>query len=179
MLQCAYLQTGWWKKHLAHARGENKAAPYHISALYVVDLDVLRAPHYEKEMNRELIGKAPLQFEDLGKPHNGTLSTVTPADLLRQAYHMMTADPQSLSNLDQDLPNHLQARLPIHSLPQEWLWCESWCSDASKKAAKTIDLCNNPRHKEPKLDMAKRVIAGPLFQESWVELGEEARACCD
>lgn len=60
--------------------------------------------------------------------------------------------------------------IPIFSLPIEWLWCESWCSDASKASAKTIDLCNNPLHKEPKLDMARRVIAGDLFQESWVEL---------
>jgi UDP-glucose:glycoprotein glucosyltransferase len=53
------------------------------------------------------------------------------------------------------------------------LWCESWCSDESKSASKTIDLCNNPRFKEPKLDMAKRVISGPLFPESWVELDAE------
>lgn len=31
-------------------------------------------------------------------------------------------------------------QVPIKSLPQEWLWCETWCDDASKKAAKTIDL---------------------------------------
>lgn len=36
-------------------------------------------------------------------------------------------------------------QVPIFSLPQEWLWCESWCSDASKAEAKTIDLCNNPQ----------------------------------
>ena len=28
----------------------------------------------------------------------------------------------------------------IKSLPQEWLWCETWCSDYEKKTAKTIDL---------------------------------------
>jgi len=28
----------------------------------------------------------------------------------------------------------------IKSLPQEWLWCETWCSDAEKARAKTIDL---------------------------------------
>jgi UDP-glucose:glycoprotein glucosyltransferase len=66
--------------------------------------------------------------------------------------------------------------VPIHSLPQEWLWCESWCSDKTKETAKTIDLCNNPRYKEPKLDMAKRVISGELFPESWVELDEEIKA---
>lgn len=30
--------------------------------------------------------------------------------------------------------------VPIFSLPQEWLWCETWCSDESLKTAKTIDL---------------------------------------
>lgn len=47
--------------------------------------------------------------------------------------------------------------MPIHSLPEEWLWCESWCGNASKAAAQTIDLCNNPLTKEPKLDQAKRI----------------------
>jgi UDP-glucose:glycoprotein glucosyltransferase len=79
-------------------------------------------------------------------------------DRLRQNYHQLSADPNSLSNLDQDLPNHMQSMLPIHSLPQEWLWCETWCSDASLKDAKTIDLCNNPQTKEPKLDRARRQV---------------------
>lgn len=69
-----------------------------------------------------------------------------------------------------------QTHIPIFSLPQEWLWCESWCSDASKGASKTIDLCNNPRYKEPKLDMARRVINGSLFPETWDELDAVANA---
>jgi len=48
--------------------------------------------------------------------------------------------------------------LPIHSLPQEWLWCETWCSDADLENAKTIDLCNNPMTKEPKLERARRQV---------------------
>jgi hypothetical protein len=46
--------------------------------------------------------------------------------------------------------------VPIHSLPQEWLWCETWCDDESKPKAKTIDLCNNPETKTPKLVRARR-----------------------
>ena len=38
---------------------------------------------------------------------------------------------------------------------------------------------SNQQHKEPKLDMAKRVISGPLFEESWVELDAEVRASED
>ena len=43
-------------------------------------------------------------------------------------------------------------------MPQEWLWCATWCSDESKKRAKTIDLCNNPLTKEPKLEAAVRLV---------------------
>lgn len=126
-----FWRGGFWEQHL---RGK----PYHISALYVVDLAKFR---------KDLVG-----------------------DNLRATYQQLSADPNSLANLDQDLPNYAQHQVPIFSLPQEWLWCESWCSDDTKAAAKTIDLCNNPLHKEPKLNMAKRIISGPLFEESWVEL---------
>lgn len=132
-----FWREGYWKDHLA-------GKPYHISALYVVDLLHFR---------RAAVG-----------------------DNLRSIYDTLSRDPASLSNLDQDLPNYAQNIIPIHSLPQEWLWCESWCSDDSKAAAKTIDLCNNPRYKEPKLDMAKRVINGSLFPESWEALDEEVAA---
>ena len=30
--------------------------------------------------------------------------------------------------------------VPIKSLPQDWLWCETWCSMETKPSAKTIDL---------------------------------------
>ncbi|KAI1483752.1 glycosyltransferase family 24 protein [Daldinia eschscholtzii] len=114
-----FWKQGYWKNYL---RGN----PYHISALYVVDLR---------------------RFRQLAA-----------GDRLRQHYHQLSADPNSLSNLDQDLPNHMQFVIPIHSLPQEWLWCETWCSDESQKEARTIDLCNNPQTKEPKLDRARRQV---------------------
>ena len=50
---------------------------------------------------------------------------------------------------------------------QEWLWCETWCGNATKKHAKTIDLCNNPLTKEPKLEGARRIV------EEWPGLDEE------
>lgn len=131
-----FWRQGYWKDHL---RGK----PYHISALYVVDLALFRQ--------------------------------TAAGDVLRAVYSQLSADPNSLANLDQDLPNYAQHQIPIFSLPQEWLWCESWCSDETKERAKTIDLCNNPKHKEPKLDMAKRVIDGELFNESWLELDAEIR----
>lgn len=40
----------------------------------------------------------------------------------------------------QDLPNYAQHQVPIFSLPQEWLWCETWCSMDGLAQAKTIDL---------------------------------------
>ena len=132
-----FWRSGYWKDHL---RGK----PYHISALYVVDLDVFR---------RRGVG-----------------------DQLRMVYDQLSRDPGSLSNLDQDLPNYAQPQIPIFSLPQDWLWCESWCSDGSKATAKTIDLCNHPATKENKLSMAQRIVDGPLFPESWVELDGEVKA---
>ncbi|CAK7208449.1 killer toxin resistant protein [Sporothrix bragantina] len=114
-----FWKQGYWSNYL---RGQ----PYHISALYVVDLR---------------------RFRELAA-----------GDRLRQTYHTLSADPQSLANLDQDLPNHMQFQIPIFSLPQDWLWCETWCSDEALTTAKTIDLCNNPQTKEPKLDRARRQV---------------------
>lgn len=79
-------------------------------------------------------------------------------DRLRQHYQKLLSDSSSLANLDQDLPNNMQVLLPIKSLPQEWLWCETWCSEAGKARAKAIDLCNDPVTTEDKLTRAKRVI---------------------
>ncbi|ESN93209.1 hypothetical protein HELRODRAFT_89139, partial [Helobdella robusta] len=58
----------------------------------------------------------------------------------------------------QDLPNNMIHQVAIKSLPQEWLWCVTWCSNEEKSKAKTIDLCNNPKTKEPKLEAAMRIV---------------------
>lgn len=63
------------------------------------------------------------------------------------------------SNGGHDVHSGFDLQVPIKSLPQEWLWCETWCDEESKKVAKTIDLCNNPKTKEPKLTAARRIIA--------------------
>uniref|UniRef100_G3P6S0 UDP-glucose ceramide glucosyltransferase-like 1 n=1 Tax=Gasterosteus aculeatus aculeatus TaxID=481459 RepID=G3P6S0_GASAC len=84
---------------------------------------------------------------------------IAAGDRLRGQYQGLSQDPNSLSNLDQDLPNNMIHQVPIKSLPQEWLWCETWCDDSTKKSAKTIDLCNNPMTKEPKLNAAVRIVA--------------------
>ncbi|CAJ1415192.1 unnamed protein product [Effrenium voratum] len=80
-------------------------------------------------------------------------------ETLRGVYNQLSRDPNSLANLDQDLPNFAQHQVPIFTLPTEWLWCETWCSQETKKQAKTIDLCQNPLTKEPKIVMAKRIIS--------------------
>ncbi|KAI0948225.1 hypothetical protein AcW1_009797 [Taiwanofungus camphoratus] len=89
-----FWKTGYWKEFL-------RGLPYHISALYVVDL---------------------VRFRQLAA-----------GDILRGHYQQLSADPDSLANLDQDLPNNLQREVPIFSLPEDWLWCETWCQ-----------LCNLP-----------------------------------
>ncbi|NWX88404.1 UGGG2 glucosyltransferase, partial [Nothoprocta ornata] len=94
---------------------------------------------------------------------------IAAGDRLRGQYQALSQDPNSLSNLDQDLPNNMIHQVAIKSLPQEWLWCETWCDDESKKKAKTIDLCNNPQTKEPKLQAAARIVP------EWVEYDAEIR----
>ncbi|EHB15938.1 UDP-glucose:glycoprotein glucosyltransferase 1 [Heterocephalus glaber] len=93
---------------------------------------------------------------------------IAAGDRLRGQYQGLSQDPNSLSNLDQDLPNNMIHQVPIKSLPQEWLWCETWCDDTSKKRAKTIDLCNNPMTKEPKLEAAVRIV--PEWQDYDLEI---------
>ncbi|XP_038615183.1 UDP-glucose:glycoprotein glucosyltransferase 2 [Tachyglossus aculeatus] len=93
---------------------------------------------------------------------------IAAGDRLRGQYQALSQDPNSLSNLDQDLPNNMIHQVAIKSLPQEWLWCETWCDDESKKQAKTIDLCNNPQTKEPKLEAAARIV--PEWSEYDTEL---------
>ncbi|KAH1001727.1 hypothetical protein HUJ04_005706 [Dendroctonus ponderosae] len=83
---------------------------------------------------------------------------IAAGDRLRGQYQALSQDPNSLSNLDQDLPNNMIHQVAIKSLPAEWLWCETWCDDASKAKAKTIDLCNNPLTKEAKLSAAMRIL---------------------
>lgn len=129
-----FWEQGFWKDHL---RGK----PYHISAIFLVDLRRFRA--------------------------------MFAGDQYRSTYASLEGDPNSLQNLDQDLPNYLQSSVPIFSLPEEWLWCETWCSEKSKSKAKTIDLCNNPRTKMPKLENAKMVIPG------WEELDNKLQSLSD
>ncbi|KAL4079421.1 glycosyltransferase family 24 protein [Scleroderma citrinum] len=113
-----FWKTGYWRDFLA-------GRPYHISALYVVDL---------------------VRFRQMAA-----------GDILRGQYQMLSADPNSLANLDQDLPNNLQREVPIYSLHEDWLWCETWCSQDRLHRAKTIDLCQNPLTKEPKLSRARKI----------------------
>ncbi|KAJ3281857.1 UDP-glucose:glycoprotein glucosyltransferase 2 [Borealophlyctis nickersoniae] len=121
-----FWKQGYWQNHLS-------GRPYHISALYVVDLTRFRQ--------------------------------MAAGDRLRQQYQMLSADPNSLANLDQDLPNNMMHQIPIFSLPQE--------CDESLKKAKTIDLCNNPLTKEPKLERAKRIL--PEWEGLDKEVDEVAR----
>jgi len=126
-----FWNVGYWRSHLG-------GRPYHISAIYVVDLDRFRR--------------------------------LAAGDRLRGQYQGLSQDPNSLSNLDQDLPNNMIHQVPIRSLPQEWLWCETWCDDESKSRAKAIDLCNNPLTKEPKLQSAVRIV------KEWTDLDNEVRS---
>ncbi|KAF4586958.1 hypothetical protein EYR40_010976 [Pleurotus pulmonarius] len=128
-----FWKTGYWKEFL-------QGRPYHISALYVVDL---------------------VRFRQIAA-----------GDMLRGQYQQLSADPNSLANLDQDLPNNLQREVPIFSLHEDWLWCETWCSKDRLHKAKTIDLCQNPLTKEPKLSRARQI---PEWEEYDAEISRFAQ----
>ena len=132
MEEYRFWNDGYWRDIL-------NGKKYHISAMFVVDLERFR---------RRKTG-----------------------DLIRKAYTDLYNDKLSLANLDQDLPNLLQTKgAEIFSLPQEWLWCGSWCSDQTMEKAKTIDLCNNPRTKESKIEYAKKTMP------DWIKLDKEINA---
>ncbi|GFY94719.1 similar to EMS-MUTAGENIZED BRI1 SUPPRESSOR 1 [Actinidia rufa] len=108
-----FWRQGFWSEHL-------RGRPYHISALYVVDL---------------------VKFRETAAGDN-----------LRVFYENLSKDPNSLSNLDQ---NGYGVSLGVE-MPQN-------------PRQKTIDLCNNPMTKEPKLQGARRIVS------EWAGLDFEAR----
>lgn len=94
---------------------------------------------------------------------------IAAGDRLRGQYQALSQDPNSLSNLDQDLPNNMIHQVQLKSLPPEWLYCATWCSPEDIKQAKVIDLCNNPQTKEAKLTAALRIAP------EWPELDQEIK----
>ncbi|KAI0042052.1 glycosyltransferase family 24 protein [Auriscalpium vulgare] len=143
-----FWKTGYWADFL-------RGRPYHISALYVVDL---------------------VRFRQMAA-----------GDILRSQYQQLSADPNSLANLDQGkcdttcihtsyLPNNLQGHIPIYSLHEDWLWCETWCTKDRLNRAKTIDLCQNPLTKEPKLSRARQIPEWEVYDS---EIAGFARRLAD
>ncbi|KAF8164188.1 UDP-glucose:glycoprotein glucosyltransferase-domain-containing protein [Mycena galopus ATCC 62051] len=126
----------------------------------LVDLDLHGAPYGYTPMgddNTDMEGFRALYVIDLVRFRK---------DILRGSYQQLSADPGSLANLDQDLPNNLQREF---SLPEDWLWVSS---KERLHRAKTIDLCQNPLTKEPKLVRARQI---PEWEEYDSEISRFAR----
>ncbi|KAG8912650.1 GABA/polyamine transporter [Tulasnella sp. 417] len=70
----------------------------------------------------------------------------------------------------------MQAEVPIFSLHEDWLWCETWCSKDRLHRAKTIDLCQNPKTKEPKLSRARQI---PEWEKYDSEIATFAKKLAD
>ncbi|KAK3256037.1 hypothetical protein CYMTET_34808, partial [Cymbomonas tetramitiformis] len=140
-----FWKQGFWKDHL-------RGRPYHISALYVVDLDRFRQTAAgDPDCRGALSGVVPSVLDCLTLPQ-GPVPSASPlgplylpgwqscqplavtadsssactrlrlhpprGDQLRVVYDNLSKDPNSLANLDQDLPNYAQHQVPIFSLPQ-------------------------------------------------------------
>jgi len=102
-----FWQAGFWKGAL----GER---PYHISALFVVDLARFRS---QAAIHRWMVGSRRegrtegdewIEARETQPSIFDLLWYQAAGDTYRATYHALTADPSSLSNLDQDLPNYLQ-----------------------------------------------------------------------
>ena len=119
---------GYWKGHLG-------GRPYHISALFVVDLELFRAANF--------------------------------GDMYRDTYNALTADPNSLSNLDQDLPNYLQAAAPIHCCPRRGSGARRGAPSRRRRRRGDRPV-RQPLTKEPKLDQAQRIGGA-----RWAEIDAE------
>ena len=87
-------------------------------------------------------------------------------DWLRIMYQQLTADRSALAHLDQDLVNFVQERVPIFTLPQDWVWNQAWCSNQTFSRAKTIDLATDPVTNETGFQLARQL-------PDWVEIDSE------
>ena len=144
-------------------------APYAYTPFCNSNKDVEGYRFWRKGWWSEFLAGKPYYISALYVVDLKRFRAVAAGDRLRGQYQSLSSDPNSLANLDQDLPNHMQHEIPIFTLPQDWLWCETWCSRESLSTAKTIDLCNNPMTKEPKLTMATRIV------REWPEYDNEIK----
>ncbi|KAJ8357028.1 hypothetical protein SKAU_G00198220, partial [Synaphobranchus kaupii] len=93
---------------------------------------------------------------------------IAAGDRLRGQYQGLSQDPNSLSNLDQgpgDVLIELRGRFPPCCPGSRGIIV----TVSSKKKAKTIDLCNNPQTKEPKLKAAVRIVS------EWTDYDQEVK----
>ncbi|PWA57058.1 UDP-glucose:glycoprotein glucosyltransferase [Artemisia annua] len=177
---------GYWQMKVSPGVWYLQLAPGRSSDLYIlqdgqemhltkrITIDYLRG----KPVHLGVVKKKGKEHERLLIPSDDDDSSRKQGDeeswnsnILKWASSLIGGNGQSKKSVSTkvDLPNYAQHTVPIFSLPQEWLWCESWCGNSTKSRAKTIDLCNNPMTKEPKLQGARRIVT------EWPDLDLEAR----
>jgi UDP-glucose:glycoprotein glucosyltransferase len=144
-----------------------KGAPYGFAPMGNDSYDMDNFRFWETGYWKQFLKGKPYPISALYVVDLKRFRLLAAGDKLRGHYQALSADPNSLSNLDQDLVASMIHNVPIFSLPREWLWCETWCSAEWYDKAKSIDLCSNPKTHEPKLDRARRQIP------EWTPLDEE------
>jgi UDP-glucose:glycoprotein glucosyltransferase len=87
-------------------------------------------------------------------------------DGLRYYYDALSQDPARLAQFDRDLANYPQDVISIYSLPQDGLWCETWCRDESFLFASTWGLCEYPLTLRRKLSFLN-VLLSKLRSRQW------------
>ena len=122
-----FWESGFWA-------GALSGKPYHISALFVADLAAFRSIRAAGGV------RAPSWASEQGV-----------GDIYRSTYQSLTADPSSLANLDQYLPNYLQGMVIVvdgHRWPRSDCVphhdCRGWPPMASESLRLIVSLIRCP-----------------------------------
>lgn len=93
---------------------------------------------WQEQLNGAKFHSSSLMLVDLP-----TFRSQSIGDSFRGHYQIPANDRFTQTNLDQDLINFFQHQHRVYSLPEEWFWCETWCSPESMATAKVITVSEN------------------------------------
>lgn len=115
-----FWKTGYWKGTstykalLSSPRADPYTSAQNISTGdHITSGPLLSGPsHCVENVVLTSIPRSALYLVDLDR-----FRAIAAGDRLRQQYQGLSADPNSLANLDQDLPNNMQNQIPIVRVP--------------------------------------------------------------
>lgn len=73
----------------------------------------------------------------------------------------------------------MQDQIPIFTLDQDWLWCQTWCSDESLARAKTSQSASGPVDIEKLTSLFSRSVSESHDGEFIIPVSPRTRAVAD